>query len=120
MDTHQMVKQMLGFNKTVFVNTLNAIVMIEEQNQRRVKRLMEHAACFPEEGKQVIKEWMEASKLDREHFHRVLEEGFKQVEEFFDTPQDPDSAPDIQRTASITRVTKSPPTSADQETQDES
>jgi len=106
MDTHQIVKQMLGFNKTVFVNTLNAIVMIEEQNQRRVNRLMEQAACFPEEGKQVVKEWMEASKLDREHFHRVVEEGFKQVAEFFDNPESSDSAPDIQEAVSKTRATK--------------
>ncbi len=62
MDPNQMLKQMLDFNKSAFDNSFNAMLTIQEQNEKMFDTFMEQATWIPEEGKKLIQEWINAYK----------------------------------------------------------
>jgi hypothetical protein len=83
MDSAKIAKQMIDFQKTTFDNTFSAMIMMQEQTERMANTLIEQAAWMPEEGKQVINDWVKAYKKGREDFKKAVDENFKKVEDFF-------------------------------------
>ena len=65
MEPNAMLKQMLDFNKTAFDNGFNAMLMIQEQNAKMVNTFLEQAAWMPEEGKKLIRDWVD--EIGRAH-----------------------------------------------------
>ena len=84
MDTKQIAKQMIAFNKAAFDNNFSAINALHEQTERIINKFWEKSPMFPEEGKKVISEWMKAYKKGCEDFKNTVDENFKKVEDFFD------------------------------------
>lgn len=80
---------MIEFQKTTFDNTFNAMVLLQEQNERVVNTLLEQAAWIPEEGKKAITDWVAAYKKGRDDFKKLVDDNFKKVEEFFLSAEKP-------------------------------
>ena len=83
MEPNVMLKQMLDFNKTAFDNSFNAMLTIQEQNAKMVDTFMEQATWMPEEGKKVIRNWVDSYKKGCEDFKKAANENFKKVDDFF-------------------------------------
>ncbi len=83
MDQNQILKQMIEFNKAAFDNSLNAMVMLQEQTEKMVNTFLEQATWLPEEGKKAIGEWVKAYKKGRGDFKKAVDENYKKVEDFF-------------------------------------
>ena len=83
MESMQIAKHMIDFNKTDFYNKFSALKKLHEQTERIVTRFWEDSPKFPEEGKQVISEWMKSYKEGREDFEKRLNDDYKKVEDFF-------------------------------------
>ena len=83
MDPNLMLKQMLEFNKTAFDNSFNAMLTIQEQNAKMVNTFLEQAAWMPEDGKKVIRNWIEAYKKGCEDFKNAADENYKKVDDYF-------------------------------------
>ena len=83
MDPNAMLKQMLEFNKTAFDNSFNAMLTIQEQNAKMVNTFMEQATWMPEEGKKVVRTWVDSYKKGCKDFKKAADENYKKVEEFF-------------------------------------
>ena len=83
MEPGNVATQMIGFHKATFHNTFNAMVMLQEQTEKMVKTFLEQATWLPEEGKEVINEWVKAYKKGREDLKKAANENFKRVEDFF-------------------------------------
>jgi polyhydroxyalkanoate synthesis regulator phasin len=83
MEPMAMAKQMIDFYKATFDNTFNTLVMLQEQNERMANTLMEQATGIPEEGKRLLNEWVRGYKKCREDFKKVVDEGFKKVDDYF-------------------------------------
>ena len=85
MDQAIIAKQMIDFQKTMFDNTFNAMVMVQEQTERMATTLLDQATWMPAEGKNAISGWVDAFKKGREDFKKGVDENFKRVEDFFST-----------------------------------
>jgi hypothetical protein len=83
MEPNAMLKQMLDFNKTAFDNSFNAMLMIQEQNAKMVNTFLEQATWMPEEGKKVIRDWVDAYKKGCENFKKTADENYKKVDDYF-------------------------------------
>lgn len=85
MDSAKIAKQMIDFQKTMFDNTFNAMVLVQEQTERMANTLLEQASWLPAEGRNAISGWVDAFKKGREDFKKGVDENFKRVEDFFTT-----------------------------------
>ena len=83
MDQKQFVKQMIDFHKTSFDNSFNAMVMLQEQTEKMVSSVLEQATWLPDDGKNVLKQWIGAYKKGRDDLKKTVDENFKKVEEYF-------------------------------------
>ena len=83
MEPNVMLKQMLDFNKTAYDNSFNAMLTIQEQNAKMVNTFLEQAAWMPEEGKKVIRNWVDTYKKGCEDFKKAADENYKKVDDFF-------------------------------------
>ncbi len=85
MDPAIIAKQMIDFQKTMFDNTFNAMVLVQEQTERMTNSLLDQATWMPQEGRNAISGWVNAFKKGREDFKKGVDENFKRVEDFFIT-----------------------------------
>ena len=83
MEPNLLLKQMLEFNKTAFDNSFNAMLTIQQQNAKMVDTFVEQATWMPEEGKKLIREWVNAYKKGCEDFKKAADENYKKVDDFF-------------------------------------
>ena len=83
MEPNFMLKQMLDFNKTAYDNSFSAMLTIQEQNAKMVNTFLEQATWMPEEGKKLIREWVNAYKKGCEDFKKAADENYRKVDEFF-------------------------------------
>ena len=83
MEPNFMLKQMLDFKKTAYDNSFNAMLTIQEQNAKMVNTFLEQATWMPEEGKKLIRDWVNAYKKGCEDFKKAADENYKKVDEFF-------------------------------------
>jgi hypothetical protein len=83
MDQKEVFKQMVEFNKKAFDNAFNAMVMIQEQNEKMLQTMLGQASWMPEDGKKVINTWLDTYKQGRDDYKKLVEENFRKVDEFF-------------------------------------
>ena len=83
MDSAKIAKQMIDFQKTMFDNTFNAMVLVQEQTERMATSILDQATWMPAEGRSAINGWVGAFKKGREDFKKGVDENFKRVEDFF-------------------------------------
>jgi len=83
MDSSKIAKQMIDFQKTMFDNTYNAMVLVQEQTERMANTLLDQSTWMPEEGKNAVRGWVDAFKKGREDFKKGVDDNFKRVEDFF-------------------------------------
>ena len=83
MEPNLMLKQMLDFNKTAFDNSFNAMLTIQEQNAKMVNTFLEQATWMPEEGKKVIRDWVDAYKKGCQDFKKAADANYKKVDQYF-------------------------------------
>jgi hypothetical protein len=89
MDQKQFVKQMIDFHKTSFDNSFNAMIMLQEQTEKMMSTVLEQATWLPEDGKNVLSQWIGAYKKGRDDFKKAVDENFKKVEDYFSTTEKP-------------------------------
>ncbi len=79
-----MTKQVIDFQKATFNNTFTAISMLQDQVEKATNMFLESSLWpVPEEGKKILKEWVQAFKKGREEFKKALDESFVKMEDFF-------------------------------------
>ena len=83
MEPLKMAKQMIDFQKATFDNTFEAMVLLQDQTERMAATFMEQATFFPEEGKKMVRDWVQTFKKGREEFKKAVDESFAKVEAYF-------------------------------------
>jgi hypothetical protein len=87
MEYDQMFRQMMAFNKTTFDNGFNALVTLQEQNEKMANTFLEQAPWLPGELRNVIDVWLSTCKNGRGDFKRLVDDNFNKVEAFFGAPK---------------------------------
>ncbi len=80
----EMMKQMIEFNKTAFDNTFRAMSLVQDQTEEMLLSYMEKATWLPAEGKKALKDWLDNCKKVRDEYKKIVDEGFKRMEELFE------------------------------------
>lgn len=81
MDTTQMVKQTLEFQKTIFNNSFKAIVLAQEQTEKMLNSYIEKLPWTTEESKKSLETTVEMGKKARDDFKKAVDEGYAKFEE---------------------------------------
>ena len=80
MDSSQIAKQMIDFQKTTFDNMYNSMVMLQDQTEKLANTLLEQATWIPEESGRVVNQWTDIFKNGRNDFKAAMDESFSKME----------------------------------------
>ena len=79
----RVTKQIIDLQKATFDNAFGAMAMLQDQAERTTNMLLESSLWpVPEEGKRIMREWVQAFKKGREEFKKALDESFNKMEDF--------------------------------------
>ena len=81
MDSSQIAKQMIDFQKSTFDNMYNSMVMLQDHTEKLASTLGEQATWIPEEGSRVITQWTEIFKKGRNDFKVAMDDIFSNIEQ---------------------------------------
>jgi Cft2 family RNA processing exonuclease len=84
METTQMAKQALGFQKTVFNNSFNAMVLVQEQTEKMLGSYIEKLPWVTEENKKSLETSVEMGKKACADYKKAVEEGYDKFEEMLE------------------------------------
>lgn len=82
MENKEIMKQMMELNKTSFENSFNMLVTIQDQMEKMVNNFVDMSPWFPSEGKKAFVNMMSMCKKSREEFKKILDDGYKKIEEY--------------------------------------
>lgn len=80
MDQKKIIKQTLDFNRNVFNNGFNALVVLQDHAERACNNALENANWIPKEGKNTLGEWISSCKKGRDTVKKAVNDGFQQLE----------------------------------------
>lgn len=81
-------KQIVEFQRATFDGSFDAIIAFQDQQEQMVNDLLERVSFVPEEGKQLVNEWIETYKKGREDFRTTVEKSYDLVENYLDRIED--------------------------------
>ncbi|MCP4341589.1 MAG: hypothetical protein GY799_22600 [Desulfobulbaceae bacterium] len=84
METTQMTKQALEFQKTIFNNSFNAMVLAQEQTEKVFGSYVEKLPWATEESKKSVETSVEMGKKACADFKKAVDEGYAKFEEMLD------------------------------------
>lgn len=76
-------KQTITFQKALFENSFNAMMMVQEQTEKVMDTFLSQMSWVPEEGKKTISDSIEFYKKAREDFKKAVDDGFAKMEDMF-------------------------------------
>ncbi len=82
MENKELVKQMVELHKTSFDNSFNMLVTLQDQMEKMVNSFVDQAPGLPAEGKKAFSNLVSTFKKGREDFRKVVDDGYKKVEEY--------------------------------------
>jgi hypothetical protein len=85
MDSTQIGKQFIDFQKTTFENFFTTMVMIQDHAEKITSTLYEQLIWLPEESKRLMDQWLDIQKKGRSDMKLAVDENFKQVKDIFKT-----------------------------------
>jgi hypothetical protein len=75
-----MVKQMLGFQRTLFNGLFNNMTVVGERTQKVMDMFLNHAVWVPEEWKNAFGDWAVAYEQGCDTFRKTVNESFEKME----------------------------------------
>lgn len=84
MEAGKTAKQMIGFQKTLFENSFNAMVMVQDQTENITNQFMNQIPGITEDGKKAITNAIDFSKKARDDYKKAVNDGYAQIEKMFD------------------------------------
>lgn len=87
METAKFAKQTLGFQKTIFDNSFNAMVMIQDQTEKMVNSYLDQLPWVTDDGKKSLKTSVDMVKKSRDDFKNAVEDGYHKIEELIEEKQ---------------------------------
>jgi len=83
MFTQTIAKQMIDVHKTTFENSFKTMVEMQDQAEGMVNTWLEQAPWMPQEGKQVLGQWVTACKKSRDGYRQMVDESFEKAKDLF-------------------------------------
>lgn len=87
METAKFAKQTLGFQKTIFDNSFNAMIMVQDQTEKMVNSYLDQLPWVTEDGKKSLQTTISMAKKTRDDFKKAVEDGYHKFEELLEEKQ---------------------------------
>ncbi|MGB3211015.1 MAG: hypothetical protein WBB19_09955 [Desulforhopalus sp.] len=84
METAKFAKQTLAFQKTIFENSFNAMVMAQDQTEKMTSSYLDQLPWVTEENKKSLKTTTDMVKKARDDFKKAVDEGYSKFEELLE------------------------------------
>ncbi len=80
MEATTIAKQMIGFQKTVFVNSYSTMVFVQDKTEEMMNDIFKQMPWVTEEGIKPMQTVTEITKKSREDFKKVVDDGYTKLE----------------------------------------
>ena len=80
METTQITKQMIGFQKTVLDNSFNALAIVQDQTETMINNVIGQVPSINDDGKKQMVEAFAYTKKARDEFKKAVDQGYTQFE----------------------------------------
>jgi len=84
METAKIAKQMIGFQKTVFDNSFNAMAIVQDQTETMINNFIGQFPGVTEDTKKQMDETSAYTKKARDDFKKAVDQGYAQFEKMLD------------------------------------
>jgi hypothetical protein len=71
---------MIEVNKLTFNNVFDAIALLQDQSGKLTNAILDQADWLPSESRKSADAWSEVYKMGRLNFKKLIDNGFKQIE----------------------------------------
>lgn len=106
MNTNEITKQALDFQKGVFDSWYGAMSILQDQAALAVDTMLNQTSWIPDQGRQVISSWVSTCKNERDRFKVYMDESFSGLEKYL--AQDIRAAPEKKSKAAAVEEKKAP------------
>ncbi len=83
MEMTNMVKQIVDFQKSVFINAYNTTAMLQDQTEKIGAAFMEENPMVPQQTRAAMNDWVNLQKKMRDDYKKVIDESFKNLDAYF-------------------------------------
>jgi hypothetical protein len=80
-DPKSMGEEVLKFMKSSFEATFDNVIKIQDLNEKMLKEMAEKGKEMQSETAKAVEDFIENSKKGRDDYRKVVEDGFKRMEE---------------------------------------
>ena len=81
LNTNEITKQMIDFQKTAFASWYDAVTLMQDQTTNAVDNMLSQSGLLPDEGSKTLNKWVEVFKTNRKNLKKQVDDGFKQAEQ---------------------------------------
>jgi hypothetical protein len=80
MEAEKLTKQMIEFQKTVFNNTFEIVMAVQDQSEEISRSWCEKNSILPDQSKKVMLEWGHIIKQSLKEYKKAINLGFETIE----------------------------------------
>jgi len=84
METIKLARQSLLFQKTVFENSFNAMVLTQDQTEKMVIAYLDQLPWVTEDGKKSLTDTIDLAKKARADYKKAVDDGYNKFEELLE------------------------------------
>lgn len=81
MEATKFTKQALGFQRTIFDNSFNAMIMVQDHTEKMVNGYLDQLPWVTSEGKKSLQTSVDMAKKMRDDFKKSIDDGYGKIEE---------------------------------------
>jgi hypothetical protein len=78
----------MDFSKMTFDNTLNAMLLLQDQSRRIASGVLEKSSWLPQNEKKAINDWIESYKKGLEGLKSASDESYKIISHYFTSEEE--------------------------------
>lgn len=81
MQTEEITKQIISYQKAAFDSSFNALVMLQEQTTQAVDNLLKQSPWIPAQSRTAILEWTNMCKKGTQEFKETADQNYAKLSE---------------------------------------
>jgi len=83
MDPRETAKQITGFFKTAFDQSVSTITMLRDSTEKTITVSLARSPWFPEEGRKLVSEWLRVYRKGYDDLKIAADEQYRKIEVLF-------------------------------------
>lgn len=80
------IQPVLEVNKFAFQGWYQAVSSMQDQAEKMMYNTWDQSPVMPESSKQLLSQWVELCKKERDNFKKTVDQGFETLEKFMAEP----------------------------------